>query len=82
MDEFKEEAEKLHQYYRQNKLPAPSLRKQLVESGYMETVYDEFRGELTTIKSGIVSSADEAQHCNEIIERLVQKLKEAVEQSL
>ncbi|WP_026705286.1 hypothetical protein [Flavobacterium soli] len=76
MDEFKEEAEKLHQYYRQNKLPAPSLRKQLVESGYMETVYDEFRDELTTIKNSIVSSADEAQKCNAIMDDLVRQLKD------
>ena len=82
MDEFKEKAEKIYLQYKHEKLPVPSLRKQLLESGYMETVYDEFRDELTTLKSGIVSSADEAQHCNAIIERLVQKLQETVEGSL
>lgn len=79
MEEFKDQAEQLFYHYKETKLPVPNLRQQMLDSGYMDTVYDDFRAELTTIKSGIVSSADEAQKCNAIIEELVQKLKDVVE---
>lgn len=82
MEEFKNLAYKLFYEYKGNKLPDVSLRKQLTESGYLETVYDDFRSELVTIKNSIVSSADEAQECNILIDELAQKLKEVVEESL
>jgi len=82
MEEFKNEAEQLFYHYKQTKLPVPNLRQQMLDSGYLDTVYDDFRSELITIKSGIVSSADEAQKCNVIIDGLVQQLKDVVEESL
>ena len=82
MDEFKDQAEQLFYHYKETKLPVPNLRQQMIDSGYMDTVYDDFRSELITIKSGIVSSADEAQKCNVIIEELVQQLKDLMEESI
>lgn len=79
MEEFKDQAKQLFYHYKETKLPVPNLRQQMLDSGYMDTVYDNFRSELTVIKSRIVSSADEAQQCNAIIEELVQKLKDVVE---
>lgn len=76
MEEFKDQAEKLFYHYKETKLPVPNLRQQMLDSGYMDTVYDDFRSELITIKSGIVSSADEAQKCNVVIEDYVRQLKE------
>ena len=78
MEEFKNEAEQLFYHYKETKLPVPNLRQQLLDSGYMDTVYDDFRSELIAIKSGIVSSADEAQKCNVIIDGLVQDLKDVI----
>lgn len=82
MEEFKNEAEQLFCHYKESKLPVPNLRQHFLDSGYMDTVYDDFRSELVLIKSRIVSSADEAQECNVIIDRLVQQLKDIVENSL
>ena len=79
MEEFKDQPEQLFYHYKKNRLPVPNLRQQMLESGYMDTVYDDFRSELIVIKSGIVSSADEAQRCNVIIDELVQQLKDIVE---
>ena len=82
MEEFKNEAEQLFYHYKETKLPIPNLRRQFQDSGYLDTVYDDFRSELVAIKSSIVSSADEAQKCNVIIDALVQQLKDVVEESL
>ncbi|MDR6967627.1 hypothetical protein J2X31_001639 [Flavobacterium arsenatis] len=82
MEEFKDQAEQLFYHYKETKLPVPNLRQQMLDSGYMDTVYDDFRSELIAIKSGIVSSADDAQKCNVVIEELVLKLKDVVEESL
>ena len=78
MEEFKNEAEQLFYHYKETKLPVPNLREQMIDSGYMDTVYDDFRSELIAIKSGIVSSADDAQKCNVIIDGLVQDLKDII----
>lgn len=75
MEEFKDKAEQLFYHYKETKLPVPNLRQQMLDSGYMDTVYDDFRSELTVIKSRIVSSADEAQQCNAIIDDFVEQLK-------
>lgn len=80
MEEFREKAEQLFYHYKQTRLPVPSLRQQMTDSGYMDTVYDDFRSELVVIKGGIVSSADEAQLCNVIIDEYVKKLKDIVEE--
>ena len=76
MEEFKNEAEQLFYHYKQTKLPVPNLRQQMLDSGYLDTVYDDFRSELIAIKSGIVSSADEAQKCNVIIDDFIRQLKD------
>jgi len=78
MEEFKNEAEQLFYHYKETKLPVPNLRQQMIDSGYMDTVYDDFRSELIAIKSGIVSSADDAQKCNVIIDDFVKQLKDII----
>lgn len=78
MEEFKNQAEQLFYHYKETKLPVPNLRKQFQDSGYLDTIYDDFRSELVVIKSSIVSSADEAQRCNVIIDKLVQDLKDVI----
>lgn len=78
MEEFKNQAQQLFYHYKETKLPIPNLRRQFYDSGYLDTIYDAFRSELVVIKSSMVSSADEAQKCNVIIDELVQKLKEIV----
>jgi len=78
MEEFKNEAEQLFYHYKETKLPVPNLRQQMIDSGYMDTVCDDFRSELIAIKSGIVSSADDAQKCNVIIDDFVKQLKDII----
>lgn len=78
MEEFKNQAQQLFYHYKETKLPIPNLRKQFQDSGYLDTVYDAFRSELIVIKSSIVSSADEAQQCNVMIDDFVKQLKDII----
>jgi hypothetical protein len=82
MEEFRNQAEQLFYHYKETRLPVPSLRKQFQDSGYLETVYDDFRNELVVIKSRMVSSADESQQCNAIIESLLRQLRDIIGEEL